>query len=881
MLAVSSKLSRVIGGLLLVALGAPALPSAQNCSPGMLPIFDSAEGTSGQVNAACVFDDGSGPAMYVGGFFTTAGGRSASRVARWDGRNWSAVGEGFNSAVNALFVFDDGNGPRLYAGGAFTASSSGSTSYGRVARLEGTSWTPVGILDSEVLCFASFDSGTGPRLYAGGIFLGGIASWDGTAWNGPGGGVSGGVFDMCVHDDGTGPALYAGGAFGGTGTGIPANSIARWSGSSWSNLGAGVSGSVGALLSYDDGSGPALLVGGALFNAGGVPVPRFAIWKAGTWSPGPSLGASVQSVNDLCVADLGAGPRVFAVSAPAALHSLTASGWVNWGNLAGWFQTLIPFDEGEGTRLFVAGVFDPPSPTGPFFHNIVRYEPTGWQPVGNSIDGDVRSLAVHTTSAGRELFVGGNFEFAGSRLNSDIARWNGLRWSPIGLGADNVSSLGTTAMASFDDGSGQALYIGGSFSSVDGLPATRVARWDGTAWSAVGAGLPATPNCFAAFDDGSGPALFVGLSSAVGSTFMKWDGASWQDLTALYPIGPTAMRVWDDGSGPALYVGAYFGNFPGFSANGIAKWDGTTWTSLGSGLTGPLGASVNAIEVFTPAGGTPALYVGGEFTDAGGVAVKSLARWNGTSWSAVGAQLNQNTSSVPIVHALAATSVGGTPRLAVGGRFQSVGTGQAYNLALYNGSTWQRPVTSSAVIYCLIEHDDGSGPKLFLGGRRLGNTSDGGLDLYAWGCSLTAAGSTYCSSGTSATGCVPALGSTGSASASAASGFVLVGSGLDPNRPAMLYLGLNGGQSKPFTGSSLLCVRPPLVRTGVLLTSAAGGTCGATLQRDWNDWRATHPSAPGQPFVAGETVWAQAWCRDPLSPSGSVTTNGVVFVLAP
>ena len=47
-----------------------------------------------------VFDDGTGPALYVGGMFTAAGGAPASRIARWDGIVWSALGDGLNGWVH-------------------------------------------------------------------------------------------------------------------------------------------------------------------------------------------------------------------------------------------------------------------------------------------------------------------------------------------------------------------------------------------------------------------------------------------------------------------------------------------------------------------------------------------------------------------------------------------------------------------------------------------------------------------------------------------------------------------------------------------------------------------------------------------------------------
>jgi hypothetical protein len=61
--------------------------------------------------------------------------------------------------------------------------------------------------------------------------------------------------------------------------------------------------------------------------------------------------------------------------------------------------------------------------------------------------------------------------------------------------------------------------------------------------------------------------------------------------------------------GITLYAGGGFTTAGGNAANNIAKWDGTGWSSLGSGMNG----YVSALAV---SGST--LYAGGGFTTAGG-----------------------------------------------------------------------------------------------------------------------------------------------------------------------------------------------------------------------------------------------------------------------
>jgi hypothetical protein len=128
-----------------------------------------------------VFDDGSGPALYVGGVIAGAGGVGANNIARWNGTSWSGVGGGLNDMVTALSVFDDGSGPALYAGGRF--GSAGGMPATLVARWDGTSWSAPGggmtaSPSAEVDCLVAFDDGSGPALHAGGIYVGAVDSGD-------------------------------------------------------------------------------------------------------------------------------------------------------------------------------------------------------------------------------------------------------------------------------------------------------------------------------------------------------------------------------------------------------------------------------------------------------------------------------------------------------------------------------------------------------------------------------------------------------------------------------------------------------------------------------------------------------------------------------
>jgi hypothetical protein len=91
-----------------------------------------------------------------------------------------------------------------------------------------------------------------------------------------------------------------------------------------------------------------------------------------------------------------------------------------------------------------------------------------------------------------------------------------------------------------------------------------------------------------------------------------------------------------------VYVGGEFLNAGGVAANSIASWNGTTFTPLGGGLTGPL-PWVFSLATFD-AGSGPALWAGGVFNTAGGMPSASVARWGVASsdWNHDGLRNSQD-----------------------------------------------------------------------------------------------------------------------------------------------------------------------------------------------------------------------------------------------
>lgn len=290
-----------------------------------------------------------------------------------------------------------------------------------------------------------------------------------------------------------------------------------------------------------------------------------------------------------------------------------------------------------------------------------------WSALGTGIKGDynpnfppwVSALAA----AGTELYAGGRFTTAGGLPATNIAKWNGSAWSGLGTGVN-----GDVVALAF---SGSDLYAGGFYTMAGGVAANRVARWDGVGWSALGEGVNANVYALAL----SGTNLYAGgdFTTAGGlaaQRVARWDGSAWSPLGSGIGGRVYALAV----SGSNLFAAGTFSMAGSVSATNIARWNGSAWSALGTGL-GNINTPVFAVAVV----GTN-LYAGGEFQAAGGMPASSIARWDGKSWSALGSGVSGSYYASG-AYGLASDGAG---RLFVGGYFWSAGTNLTPYLAQAN-----------------------------------------------------------------------------------------------------------------------------------------------------------------------------------------------------
>ena len=527
-------------------------------------------GANGAVQALTTWDpegDGS-PLLVAAGSFTQIQGVAANRVAVRDpatGR-WQALGSGIpDGSVRALAVHNN----QLIVGGTFSsAGGASSTSY--IARWTGTAWQSLGSgIGDNVYALAIYNGeliAGGYFTHAGGVTAAHVARWNGSSWAPLGAGINDWVMSLAVWNG----ELIAGGFFSSAG-GLSANRIARWNGASWAALGSGCNAEVLTLTVFPGG----LAVGGRFTTAGGLAANRIARWN-GSWG---TLGTGADAV---------------------VLSTISYNG-----------------------ELYAGGAFFQMG--GVNVAGIARWTGAAWTALGFGLIGAADALFPYDG----ELIVGGAFSEAGAAPAVNLASWNGLEWGSFGGGTSN----GVFAMTTF---LGWVVAGGDLHQSTLGPPAHFLVGWDGASFRAFGTSMDSPVYSLKAHKY---PGVLGGNELIAGGTFLHAGGvaanriARWNVTNILFdPPEWEAMGAgFSSGVVHAIerhssttYAGGTF-TVPAR----IARWNETSdvWEALGTGMNG----TVHALRSH---GGF--LYAGGSFTTAGGVSTGGLARWNGTGWSSAG-----------------------------------------------------------------------------------------------------------------------------------------------------------------------------------------------------------------------------------------------------
>ena len=581
----------------------------------------------------------SGDNVYVGGaFYDAAGstqynrrGRPGRFVAQWDGSDWKPLGSGVNGPVHALAA----TGTDVYVGGRFTEA--GGQPANNIAKWNGQRWEALGEgLDGEgkdPLVFALAASGT--DVYASGTFSmagdqreANVIKWNGKAWE-PLEGLRGFVGPMAI----SGSDLYVAGKFDLAGD-EPTISVAKWDGQRWEVIGSGfpyVTTSIAA-----DGSNVYVNALPPPGDGSSIPTgdPTVSRWDGERWTALDDPATSPSSPDEYLRAGKIAvvGTYVYAgfgvLSGNAAASDIHRWNGTRWETLPWFGGHGVTALTSNGSKLFAATLVVGSGAA------VARWDGSNWHGLDGPNNG-LNDAVVALAARGTDVYVGGGFTTAGGQWVSGIAKWDGRRWEALGDGVNGpVSALAVH---------GNDVYVGGHFDKAGDVEANSIARWDGRRWHALDNGV-------AVFDT-STQATYLG---------------------SVYAL---AVRDGD------VYVGGSFNRAGDLAAGAIARWDGSSWHALGSGISPSTITRVPRLgPVYAIGISDEAVYVGGGFNEAGGQPARSFAKWDGARWSPAG----DLTSSFNWVYDLATS--GDSVYVAGGLRYD--GSTASRKAAVWAGERW-------------------------------------------------------------------------------------------------------------------------------------------------------------------------------------------------
>jgi hypothetical protein len=363
----------------------------------------------------------------------------------------------------------------------------------------------------------------------------------------------------------------------------------------WDHLGGGATAGTpalnGTVSALNTDRPNTLYVGGSFTAAGGVAgADRIAAWNGTTWSAVSSAGSQI------------ANGLVDAIAYDSVTGKLfvggtftNAGGDANADFLAAWNGTSwAPFCSGAanppitatvyalqiiGRTLYVAGAFADGAGIASADRIVACNLDTGAASstvldVAHAFSGTVYALAADSNG---DLYAGGGFTDLGGDPSADnVAYLDGTGWHAMGSGAGTCSCAVNDFVRSLT-AVGTSVYVGTDAQDVAGIAqADHVVRWNGAAWSAVGSNTAGTDGWFPA------SAFIYGLTS---------------DGTNLYATGSFQNANGDP------------------TADAVAKFDGSSWHSVGSdgAGNGPWIGNGLALAFFSQQ-----LDAGGGFTSAGG-----------------------------------------------------------------------------------------------------------------------------------------------------------------------------------------------------------------------------------------------------------------------
>jgi len=348
----------------------------------------------------------------------------------------------------------------------------------------------------------------------------------------------------------------------------------------------------------------------------------------------------------------------------------------------------------KDTVLYIGGKFK--KVNGMDACGVANWDGHNWDNMSGGLRGEYYQEASAFAVWGDSVFVGGSFDSVGMVISKNLAIWDGSDWKKVGT-AGRVYSLcnfGNSILVSsishiaalnrgftwsnLDKGidgvanamavQGDSVFVGGWFSKAGGDNSSNFAVWNGQSWANVGQfssgkGLNADAHTITYAHD----KLYVGGSfSLAGITsvdaIVELNNGTWNALESESYIG-SVFTISPSENG--IYAGGDFTNI----GQEVSHWNGSSWEALGSGANGPVFASVSKGDT---------LYIGGRFTQAGGINVNYAAMWDGAQWHTLGSGFNSYVETLTFYK----------DDLIAGGYFTEADGNSASHIAKWDGESW-------------------------------------------------------------------------------------------------------------------------------------------------------------------------------------------------
>jgi len=293
-----------------------------------------------------------------------------------------------------------------------------------------------------------------------------------------------------------------------------------------------------------------------------------------------------------------------------------------------------------------------------------------WEDVGMPYQ-TTGCVQIYTDSAADRLIAVGNITITNDYSHPVAAIYNGSSWTALSV--FEWGGLHTTVRY------GDTLVFAGYFQVIEGVPMPYIAAYYDSTWHDFGTFDQVVRKLKVIDDTLYAVGGFLYVDGHLCNGVARRVGGQWENIGTLQtsPSGPILVSVekYQD----RLYVGGSLSLYDG--TNGIAMYDGSTWSGPGGGI---LGGAAAALDLAVYNG---ELYVGGEIRVTAGNAGHGLMRWDGSQWHDVGGSMQDLYCGTTYPGRARSLLVHDGKLLASGG-FGCAGHISAQRFAQWDGTNW-------------------------------------------------------------------------------------------------------------------------------------------------------------------------------------------------